>query len=267
MKIKHHSILVVFLTLLSGLVSCKKPSNYPQSLFSEAKVDSLLNARVNETKFHALDLVFPPPKGEKWYMVSWIIEYRGLKDRLEYNLKQRLPELDPIPYLNALPVEFVDELQWALVLLAQNDPNNSAVIFFDREHLYEGYPELFNTHTEAAFAKEIMVRIQRDSAGYRKLTFIDKETILFPQFHLYGEALPSEYVDDNALTLPYGFKVKYIAGCDISQIDLKKTIQHNQAMFDLMKKRYGQLWYLRFKEQTGKQLYLEIDDEYYLRYK
>ena len=268
-NLKQHLFFNAFMLLafLSGVLSCKKPTNSPQSLFSESRVDSLVNSRVHKTKFYSLDLAFPPPEGERWYMVSWIQEDRNLIDRLVYHLNQRLPEFDPVPYLNVIPNSSVDKSQWAMVLLAQRDPNNSAVIFFDAKQRFTSSPVLFNVHKGAAFAKEILVRIQEDSTGYRDLAFIDKATILYPEFYMYGEQLPPEYVEeDDALTMRYGFKIRRIADCEIDLIDMDETVRHNEEMFNIMKKRYGSLWYSRFKNQTGKQLYLEIEEEDYLKY-
>jgi hypothetical protein len=245
-----HISLLFYLILIISLSSCQKPINYPQSLFSEAKVDSLLKKIEHQKTYSPLSDVFPPPKGEQWHIVAWITEYSMLKEKLAYVLKQEFPELDPTTYLNEIVPDYIDEHQWAMVLLPKNNPKNTAVIFFDPSSNIHMYPEFMFDHQFAAYADDIQMKMDPIFTQSRQLVFS-----FYPEFQLYGELFPLDYLDEgyDTLTMSYGFKVRRIAGCEEEEENqFKDADAHNQEMFELMVKRCGKDWLTTFESETGK---------------
>lgn len=253
-----HIFRLFCLILIFSLTSCQKPPNYPQSLFSEGKVDSLIVQFSQHEDYQDISTVFPPPEGEEWQIVAWVEEYSGLKEKLDRNLKKHFPKIDATRYLNEIPDGYLDELQWALVLIPKNDPKNTSVIYFDGSQKFVGYPFFEPKTLFAAEAQKIQLKIVKQEMNvnytehYRKLVFS-----FYPEFYLYGEKPPYNYLEEanDTLTKPFGFVVRRIADCVVDRIQVKKTDAHNQNMFDLMVERYGKDWHTRFEEETGLKFY------------
>ena len=240
-------MIILFLLVIfsNGFFACQKPTNYPQSLFSEAKVDSLLKKMEYQKTYSPLSDVFAPPEGEQWHIVAWIEEYSDLKERLAYALKQEFPELDPTDYLNEITPKQMDEHHWAMVLLPKNNPKNTAVIFFDPSSTFYMFPD----RMFLADADDIQMKMNTISAQSRRLVFS-----FYPKFYNYG--LPEGNLEqDDLLTKPYGFVVRRIAGCEEEEENqFKNADAHNQKMFELMVKRYGKDWLTTFESETEKTL-------------
>lgn len=92
-----------------------------------------------------------------------------------------------------------------------------------------------------------------------KLKVIDISRSL-PTFYVYGELMPSNYVDekDSVLTMQYGFKIKRVAGCVISKEKVDEAHKHNQKADKIMRKKLGEDWDDKFEKATGKKLALQL---------
>ncbi len=88
------------------------------------------------------------------------------------------------------------------------------------------------------------------------------------KFLIYGELLPDGYIDpyiDNntdSITKKFGFVVRRISGCDVTNALINDAEETNKASNKKMKRKYGVNWKDKFEKQTKYKLYIpEIDDE------
>ena len=73
-----------------------------------------------------------------------------------------------------------------------------------------------------------------------------------PTFFIYGEPPPIGYLcDENSITEKYGFKVKRVAGCEVSQKLIDEVNLNNAKMIIIMNKKYGNNWLKNFEKKTG----------------
>ncbi len=80
------------------------------------------------------------------------------------------------------------------------------------------------------------------------------ELNIIPTFQFYGELLPEDLEVSDSLTLPYGFKVEQVAGCDVTNALVKEVKVHNIHAVAMMKERHGNDWRQQFETATGKSL-------------
>ena len=84
----------------------------------------------------------------------------------------------------------------------------------------------------------------------------------FPEFLLYGELAPDGYLNyaTDSITEQYGFRVKRIAGCEISVMDVAKAHVQNTESMNEMNHRYGEDWQEKFTEATGLELWIPNEE-------
>ena len=72
-----------------------------------------------------------------------------------------------------------------------------------------------------------------------------------PVFFIYGELAPMGYLNgEDPITEKYGFKLKRIAGCEISNTIIKKAYTQNQKSFKEMNTKYGKYWIDEFEKKS-----------------
>ena len=69
-----------------------------------------------------------------------------------------------------------------------------------------------------------------------KVTQVIEDTVkVIPEFWLYGELMPVDYIDDaDSSAREFGFNVKRIAGCEVETEMIESLIENNQKMNELM---------------------------------
>lgn len=77
-----------------------------------------------------------------------------------------------------------------------------------------------------------------------------------PTFEVYGELAPSDYVDGynpkhDSITKKYGFLVKRVADCEVTDDLVNKANRNNQKALEEMNKKYGHNWQSQFEKETG----------------
>lgn len=73
-----------------------------------------------------------------------------------------------------------------------------------------------------------------------------------PVFLIYGELAPDGYIDgEDPITEKYGFKVKRIAGCEVSSTEMSRAHRTNKQSMREMNRKYGENWQSDFKRKTG----------------
>lgn len=77
-----------------------------------------------------------------------------------------------------------------------------------------------------------------------------------PTFMIYGEAFPVDYADekDSLITQKFGFKMKRVAGCEISNVLKQSVISNNRKEDQKMQQLFGKNW----KEDFTKKYKLEL---------
>jgi len=81
-----------------------------------------------------------------------------------------------------------------------------------------------------------------------------------PEFLIYGELTPENYIDqDDSITKDFGFVVKRIAGCEITENERIKAIKQNKKSLEIMNERYGENWRQNFEKQTNFKLYISLN--------
>ncbi|WP_300673076.1 hypothetical protein [Soonwooa sp.] len=86
---------------------------------------------------------------------------------------------------------------------------------------------------------------------------VDKEVKEeLPTFLIYGEAYPVGYAEeqDSLVTQKFGFKIKRVAGCEISDVLKQSVINNNQKEDKKMEQLFGKNW----KEDFTKKSKLEL---------
>ena len=246
--IRLNSAFFWVLIVLVSASSCQKPSNYPQSLFSETRVNELMEL-YSDGGYYPIGEVFPPPQGEEWLAAAWVQEYNAVLDQLKIALNNHFPDKDFMIYFPFIKNTYVDELQWALVLLPKKDPNNTTVIYFDKTSNVYPYPKLLLKNQFAVSTEKLAVKIDKVTDKSKVVVFS-----FFPEFQIYG--LPEGQLEDNdSLTIPYGFVVRRLAGCEEETPNqFEKIDSHNQNTYELMVKRYGKDWLGIFERETGQKL-------------
>jgi len=74
-------------------------------------------------------------------------------------------------------------------------------------------------------------------------------------FLIYGELAPDGYLDtEDSITYRYGFRLKRVAGCEISSLEINKIHQHNQQAITKMNKKFGLNWIDEFEKSTNHKL-------------
>lgn len=87
-----------------------------------------------------------------------------------------------------------------------------------------------------------------------------QKTVDLPVFELYGELLPSDYLNDaNPITEKYGFKVKRVAGCDVNFVLKNSVHRNNKNSVEKMNVKYGADWQEKFEKETGLKLLIILD--------
>jgi len=90
----------------------------------------------------------------------------------------------------------------------------------------------------------------------------DKETKI-PIFLMYGELPPTDYAGekDSLKTLRYGFLIKRVAGCDVTDglIDSVETVNKNANQ--QMQQKYGKNWRTTFEKQSKLKFLLQNGEE------
>ncbi|MBV7439980.1 hypothetical protein KRX57_00945 [Weeksellaceae bacterium TAE3-ERU29] len=69
----------------------------------------------------------------------------------------------------------------------------------------------------------------------------------------YGELPPINYIDekDSAITKKFGFKVKRIADCEVTNTIIYKAKRTNTESNIQMQSKYGNNWINKFEKETG----------------
>jgi hypothetical protein len=79
--------------------------------------------------------------------------------------------------------------------------------------------------------------------------------VYFPTFEIYGELVPSDYLDgraeEDSLTTAYGFKLIRVSGCLITPNLVKSVKLNNTKANDHMIKLRGENWVREFEDETG----------------
>ncbi len=77
-----------------------------------------------------------------------------------------------------------------------------------------------------------------------------------PTFLIYGELMPDGYIKqkDSSITQKFGFNIKRVAGCEITNklVDSVKTI--NQKNNEIMRSQYGNNWKQKFETATRQKI-------------
>ncbi len=78
------------------------------------------------------------------------------------------------------------------------------------------------------------------------------KTEYLPTFLIYGERAPSGYLEeqDSVTTKEFGFKIKRVADCEVSEELMDSVRIINMENNDLMNAKYGRDWKRNFEEQT-----------------
>lgn len=87
-----------------------------------------------------------------------------------------------------------------------------------------------------------------------------QKTVELPVFELYGELLPSDYLNDaNPITEKYGFKVKRVAGCEVD-FGLRNSVhRNNKKAVEKMVAKFGADWQEKFEKETGLKVLVILD--------
>lgn len=77
-----------------------------------------------------------------------------------------------------------------------------------------------------------------------------------PTFEVYGELAPIDYVDGynpkhDSITRKYGFLMKRVADCEVTDGLVKKANRTNQEALQEMNRKYGEKWQEKFEKETG----------------
>lgn len=78
----------------------------------------------------------------------------------------------------------------------------------------------------------------------------------FPDFLLYGELAPLNYIDvrDTLLTKKFGFTLKRIDGCEVTK-ELVDSIEiYNRKTNSIIEKKSGRNWKENFEKETKKKI-------------
>lgn len=77
-----------------------------------------------------------------------------------------------------------------------------------------------------------------------------------PTFMIYGEPYPVGYAEeqDSLVTEKFGFKIKRVAGCEISNVLKQSVINNNRKENQKMEQLFGKNW----KENFAKKSKLEL---------
>ncbi len=73
-----------------------------------------------------------------------------------------------------------------------------------------------------------------------------------PTLLIYGEPSPIGYLNGvNPITEKYGFKVKRVAGCEVTKKLIDSVNSNNKKVMDYMNKKQGENWLKNFEKETG----------------
>lgn len=70
-------------------------------------------------------------------------------------------------------------------------------------------------------------------------------------FQFYGEALPTNLIIRDSISLAYGFRMERVTGCVIDAKKKKEVDDHNTEAALQMVERHGKSWRYDFEETTG----------------
>lgn len=75
-------------------------------------------------------------------------------------------------------------------------------------------------------------------------------------FEVYGSLAPPDYADGynpkhDSITKKYGFLMKRVADCEVTEGLVKKANRNNQNAFKEMNKKYGENWQSQFENEAG----------------
>lgn len=84
-----------------------------------------------------------------------------------------------------------------------------------------------------------------------------------PTFEIYGGLAPVDYVDGydpkhDSITKKYGFFMKRVADCEVTDGLVRKAIRNNQKALEEMNRKYGENWQQKFEKETGLKLAIPL---------
>lgn len=106
----------------------------------------------------------------------------------------------------------------------------------------------------------VLSQCQKDSA---KISSTPLTLEKIPTFEVYGELAPIDYVDGynpkhDSITKKYGFLMKRVADCEVTDGLVRKANRNNQKALEEMNKKYGENWQSQFEKETGLKLAIPL---------
>ena len=77
-----------------------------------------------------------------------------------------------------------------------------------------------------------------------------------PTFEIYGELASDNYLNggEDSITLPYGFLVERVAGCEVTDELVESVKENNRVANEQMIASFGEMWLANFEKKSGMNL-------------